>query len=132
MPIYVKGKIPWSLIIIVLLVVAFAIFALTQWVPSVGVSIMGGLAAISAGLYSFFIGAPTYLSVFTAVAITAGVVIIVAYRKYFFKQKISNSSAMAPTMAPTLQGGLINTQPLQQIPIPQQIIGDGKTEVTTT
>jgi hypothetical protein len=131
MPIYTKGKIPWTLIALIAIVAVFVVYILGQAVPALGVAILGGLNSVGVGIYNFFIVSPSYLSVFAAVGITAGVLILITQRKYFFKQKISNSNL---PMAPTLQGGLINTSPLVNPMVAQQAmpISDGKTEVTTT
>lgn len=128
--VYAKKKLPWLKIALVLLLICIGIYALSTVVPALGGAIIGAFTAAGAGIYMFFFGAPTYLSVVAAVGITVLAFVLITQRKYFFKQKIADySAAQNMGIQAPLQGGLVNTNPMQT-PIPQQILSD-KTEVTT-
>ena len=129
---YAKKKIPWLKIIVVLLLVAFVIFGLSDVAPGFGSWIMGGIGGIGVGIYMFFIGAPSVYSVVAAVALTTGILILITQRKYFFKQKILDTSAAASVGVP-LQGGLIQPNAFSSAPgIGQAVIPNKDTEVTTS
>ena len=67
---YVKKKIPWLKILLVLMLVGIAIYALASVVPALGSAIIGGFIGVGVGIYMFFIGAPSWISVVSAVSIT--------------------------------------------------------------
>ena len=80
----------------------------------------------------FFIGAPSWISVVSAVSITVIIFVVVTQRKYFFKQKILDTSAAASVGVP-LQGGLIQSNAFGAAPgLGQAVIPNNETEVTTS
>jgi hypothetical protein len=129
---YVKKKIPWLKILLVLMLVGIAIYALASVVPALGSAIIGGFAGVGVGIYMFFIGAPSWISVVSAVSITVIIFVVVTQRKYFFKQKILDTSAAASVGVP-LQGGLIQSNAFGAAPgLGQAVIPNNETEVTTS
>jgi len=130
--VYVKKKIPWLKILLVLLVIGIGIYALSMAVPALGGAIIGAFIGAGIGIYMFFIGAPTYLSVIAAIGITVIIFVVITQRKYFFKQKIFNSSAAASTGIP-LQSGLIQSNAFAAGPgLGQTAMPNKDTEVTTS
>jgi hypothetical protein len=130
---YAKKKIPWLKIALVLLIIGIVIYALAAAVPALGGAIIGVFVGIGNGLYMFFIGAPSYISVIAAVGITAGVFILVTQRKYFFKQKIYDGSAAQSMGVGPLQTGLMQTNPFANQPSTGTVVADPtKTEVSTS
>ena len=130
---YAKKKIPWLKIIVILMAVAFVIFGLSVVAPGFGAWIMGGIGAVGLGIYMFFIGAPSVYSVVAAVAITAGALILITQRKYFFKQKIYDGSAAQSMGVAPLQTGLMQTNPFANQPgTGVNVIDPSKTEVSTS
>jgi hypothetical protein len=129
---YVKKKIPWLKIAMVLLIIGIGIYALSMAVPALGGAIIGGFVAIGVGIYMFFIGAPTWLSVVSAVSITVVLFVLVTQRKYFFKQKVLDTSAAMSAGVP-LQGSLIQPNAFSSMPgIGQSVMPSKDTEVTTS
>lgn len=131
MPTYLKKKIPWLKVILVIMAIAFIIVVIGFAVPGAGAMMIGGITGAATAVYEFFFVTPSAYSVLAAIGITAAILILIFGRKYFFKQKISDSSVMQ-TAPPQLQSGLINTSPLAATPMPQQILSDSKQEVTTS
>jgi len=130
---YVKKKIPWLKILLVVLVIGIVIYGLSAAVPALGGAIIGAFAGLGNGLYMFFIGAPSYLSVITAVVITSGVFILVTQRKYFFKQKIYDGAAAQSMGVAPLQTGLMQTNPFANQPgTGVNVIDPSKTEVSSS
>jgi hypothetical protein len=130
---YAKKKIPWLKILVILLVVGIVIYALAAAVPALGGAIIGAFVGVGNGFYMFFIGAPSYISVIVAVAITSGVFILVTQRKYFFKQKIYDGSAAQSMGVAPLQTGLMQSNPFANQPgTGVNVIDPSKTEVSTS
>ena len=130
---YAKKKLPWLKIIVVLMAVAFVVFALSVVAPGFGAWIMGGLTGIGVSIYMFFVGAPSVYSVVAAVAITAGTLILVTQRKYFFKQKIFDGQAAQAMGVAPLQTGLMQTNPFANQPSTGvNVVDPSKTEVSTS
>jgi len=124
---YLKKKIPWLKIALVVTIIVFSIILASVLFPFIGALIVGGILGFFAGVYAFFFVSPTWISVVVAVGLTAGVLVLITQRRYFFKQKVSDYKGAAAN--PVLQGGLINTNPVGGVPVPQQLIQDKDTEV---
>ena len=132
---YVKNKIPWLKILLVLMLVIFVVVVVGLVAKDVGAAMVNGFIGFWVGTYRFFFVTPSWISTVVAAAGVGGIVILIAYRKYFFRQKVLGGTI--GTVTPSYQSSLINTQPVQPIPVPQQIIGQPvvdptKTEVTTS
>jgi hypothetical protein len=130
MPTYIKSKIPWLKIAVVVLVVVLALVIISFVFPTLGAIIVGGILGLFAAIYDFYFVHPTWLSVVTAVGITAAILILVTQRKYFFKQKVSELPI--GTTAGALQGAPVQQQTFTNTPTVQQLVQDKDTEVTSS
>lgn len=135
MPTWTKSKIPWLKIALVGILILFVVVVVGFAFPGAGAAMIGGITGGLSAVYAFFFVSPSWISVVVACTIVGSIIILVAYRKYFFRQKVSDQTLTTAT--PQLQGGLISTQPLSTTPIPQQIVTptpvlNNKQEVTTS
>jgi intracellular septation protein A len=129
MPTYIKAKIPWLKIALVTLVIVFVVFAVGMGFPAAGAYMMSAISGALGAVVGFFAAAPYQVAV--TACLVGGALILITQRKYFFKEKISNST-MAGASSP-LQGGLIQTNPLLNPMSAQAVLPSSeKTEVTTS
>ena len=117
------------------MIVIFVIVGVGLAFPDAGAAMLGGFIGFWVGVYVFFFVTPTWISVVIAAVGTAGLFILVTFRKYFFKQKVSGITTS--TANPILQSQLMQTNPFNAPQTGVVIaaapgIDPSKTEVTST
>lgn len=125
MSIKVKSKIPWFKILAVVAIVLLLIVLAGVAFPGLGAAMLAGASGAGDAIWGFF--SPALTQVAIAIIITAGTLILVTQRKYFFAKKYNVIGGGVST--PSLQGGLIQTNPLATPTVAQQAIPQQTAEV---
>lgn len=120
----IQKTVKFSTILKLLTVVGFIVFVALCFIPQLGLGAwvtIKGLALLS-GLIALAVSAFTNPMFWGGVFIVAIPIAMYSTRKYWHKQKV----IIVPQTVSPLQGGLINTQPLNPINSGQVIVEDNK------
>jgi hypothetical protein len=111
----VKTKSPWSnkLVIALVGVIIFIGIVFAIWITGAAPAVLASLKYVFVDLFVYQFVVPWWSTLWTWVTVIVfGVVaFVVVYRKQLFPKKV----IAIPTATQSLQGGLINTQPLAPV-----------------
>jgi len=111
----IKTKSAWSnkLVLALVGVLIFIGIVFAIWITGAGPAVLGALNYVFVDLllYQFIIPWWSNLWTWVTVIVFGAIAFVIVYRKQLFPKKV----IAVPTATSTLQGGLINQQPLQPV-----------------